>query len=149
VKALQPFFLLVGKNIWFDSLVVGICQTVIIWASDQYVSMLVFWVVTPCGFIGRYQCSGGTYCLHFQRWRWRQYVSPKLGIYIWVHRDEDEDSMFLWNITYLLPSSPHGITPQNNNIHLHRCENFKSDKSVYQPFNFNIISLYLWNSICI
>jgi hypothetical protein len=29
-------------------------------------SMLVFWVVTPCGLVGRYQRVGGTYCLHFQ-----------------------------------------------------------------------------------
>jgi hypothetical protein len=29
------------------------------------VSMLVFWVVSPCGLIGRYQSFGGTYCIHF------------------------------------------------------------------------------------
>jgi hypothetical protein len=28
--------------------------------------MLVFWVVTPCGLVGRYQRIGGTYCLHLQ-----------------------------------------------------------------------------------
>jgi hypothetical protein len=26
--------------------------------------MLVFWVVTPCGLVGRYQCFGETYCLY-------------------------------------------------------------------------------------
>jgi hypothetical protein len=26
-----------------------------------YVSVLVFWVVTPCGLVGRYQRFGGTY----------------------------------------------------------------------------------------
>jgi hypothetical protein len=31
--------------------------------------MLVFWVVTPCGLVGRYQCFGGTYCLNFQNWK--------------------------------------------------------------------------------
>jgi hypothetical protein len=30
-------------------------------------SMLVFWVVTPCRPVGRYQRFGGTYCLHLQR----------------------------------------------------------------------------------
>jgi hypothetical protein len=28
--------------------------------------MLVFWIVTPCGLIGRYQRFGETYCLHLQ-----------------------------------------------------------------------------------
>jgi hypothetical protein len=28
--------------------------------------MLVFWIVTPCGLVGRYQRFGGTYCLHLQ-----------------------------------------------------------------------------------
>jgi hypothetical protein len=27
-------------------------------------SMLVFWVVTSCGLVGRYQRFGGTYCFH-------------------------------------------------------------------------------------
>jgi hypothetical protein len=29
-------------------------------------SVLVLRVVTPCGFVGRYQCFAGTYCLHLQ-----------------------------------------------------------------------------------
>jgi hypothetical protein len=29
-------------------------------------SMLVFWVVTPCGLVGRYKRFAGTNCLHFQ-----------------------------------------------------------------------------------
>jgi hypothetical protein len=28
--------------------------------------MFVFWVVTPCGFVGRYQRIGETYYLHLQ-----------------------------------------------------------------------------------
>jgi hypothetical protein len=28
--------------------------------------MMFFWVVTPCGPIGRYQCFRETYCLHLQ-----------------------------------------------------------------------------------
>jgi hypothetical protein len=28
--------------------------------------MLVFWVKSPCGLIGRYQRFGGTYCPHLQ-----------------------------------------------------------------------------------
>jgi hypothetical protein len=30
------------------------------------VKMLIFWVVTPCGTVGRYQRFRGTYRLHFQ-----------------------------------------------------------------------------------
>jgi hypothetical protein len=33
--------------------------------------MLFFWVVMLCGLVGRYQCFGGTYCLHLQLWIWR------------------------------------------------------------------------------
>jgi hypothetical protein len=63
-------------------------------------TILLFWVVTPCRQGGRYQSFGEiyclclqvvlpcrlirgyqrlreTYCLRFQGWRWRQYVSPK------------------------------------------------------------------------
>jgi hypothetical protein len=40
-------------------------------------SMLVFWVVTPCGLAVRYQRLRGTYCLHLQGWKWRKYVAPK------------------------------------------------------------------------
>jgi hypothetical protein len=31
---------------------------------------LVFWVVKPCGLVGRYQCFSETYCLHLQPWRY-------------------------------------------------------------------------------
>jgi hypothetical protein len=58
-------------------------------------SMLVFWVVTPCGLVGRYQRFGGTYRLHLQGWRRRQYDPPK-GWYA--------------------PMSPHGVTTQKTNI---------------------------------
>jgi hypothetical protein len=30
------------------------------------VSMFVFWVVTPCGRVGRYRRFGGTYCLKME-----------------------------------------------------------------------------------
>jgi hypothetical protein len=29
-------------------------------------TVLFFWVVTPCGLINRYRRFGGTYCLHLQ-----------------------------------------------------------------------------------
>jgi hypothetical protein len=57
-------------------------------------SVLVLWVVTPCGLIGRYQCFGGTYCLHLHPWRWRHYVCLKC---------------------WCLPTSPQGITTQKTN----------------------------------
>jgi hypothetical protein len=47
--------------------------------------MLIFWIVTLCGLLGRYQCFGGTYCLHLQGqsdvvWKWIVYIwSQGLG----------------------------------------------------------------------
>jgi hypothetical protein len=35
-------------------------------AKKECLSMFIFWVVTPCGLIGRYERFGGTYCLHLQ-----------------------------------------------------------------------------------
>jgi hypothetical protein len=35
---------------------------------------MVFWVVTPCGLVGRYQRFGDTYCLHLQGWSDRLYI---------------------------------------------------------------------------
>jgi hypothetical protein len=40
-------------------------------------SLLVFWVVTPCGLVHRYQHFGETYCLHLQGWN--------ICIYLQVH----------------------------------------------------------------
>jgi hypothetical protein len=51
--------------------------------------MLVFWFVTSCGFVGRYQRFKETYCLHL-------YLSPEeggrvfirnFGIYVQVHTE--------------------------------------------------------------
>jgi hypothetical protein len=33
---------------------------------NGYSVVLIFWVATPCRFVGRYQRFGGTYCLHLQ-----------------------------------------------------------------------------------
>lgn len=40
-------------------------------------SVLIFWIVTSCGFRDAYQCFGGTDYLHLQGWRWRKYVPLK------------------------------------------------------------------------
>jgi hypothetical protein len=39
-------------------------------------SVVVFWVVTPCGLVGGQQRFVGTCCLNVQPWRWKQYVTP-------------------------------------------------------------------------
>jgi hypothetical protein len=41
------------------------------------ISMLVFWLVTPCELVGRYHCFGGAYCLHLQ-------VVFPFGIFLYV-----------------------------------------------------------------
>jgi hypothetical protein len=48
------------------------------------VSKLVFWVVTPCGLVGRYQGFGGTHWLH-QNWRLRLLLWPNFGICLQIH----------------------------------------------------------------
>jgi hypothetical protein len=60
------------------------------------ISTLVFWVVTPCGLVGRYQRFGGTHCHHLQHFgRLLQYVPPK---------------------RWYIPTSPHGVTTQKTSI---------------------------------
>jgi hypothetical protein len=44
-------------------------------------SVLVFWVVTPCGLLSRYQRFGGTYCLHLQGPGGRMFIR-NVGIYL-------------------------------------------------------------------
>jgi hypothetical protein len=45
-------------------------------------SMLVFWVVTPCGLVRGHQHFGGTYCLHLQHFGM---FLRNVGIYLQVH----------------------------------------------------------------
>jgi hypothetical protein len=40
-------------------------------------SMLVFWVVTPCGLVGSCQCFGGTYCFHLQGYKFTRHYNPE------------------------------------------------------------------------
>jgi hypothetical protein len=39
---------------------------VIFWMGQPLLSILLFWVVTPCGLTGSYQRFGETYYLHLQ-----------------------------------------------------------------------------------
>jgi hypothetical protein len=56
------------------------------WQTNPYLLMLSFWVVTPCGRVGRYQRFGGTYCLYFQGRRvWGSMLLWNVGIYLQVH----------------------------------------------------------------
>jgi hypothetical protein len=52
--------------------------------------MLFFWLVMPCGLVGRYQRLGGD-----QPWKWGRYFPPN---------------------RFHLPPSPHGVTTQKTNI---------------------------------
>jgi hypothetical protein len=77
IKFIQAYFM---KN---SFLVVGNETPSTACIVQGYVPTVLFWVVTPCGLMGRYQHFGEAYCLQFQGWR--QYVSPKLGVYLEVH----------------------------------------------------------------
>jgi hypothetical protein len=43
-------------------------------------SMLVFWVVTPCELVDRHQRFGGAYCLHLQGWGEFMFRRTRLGV---------------------------------------------------------------------
>jgi hypothetical protein len=61
--------------------------------------MFVFWVVTPCGLVSRYERFGETYCLQLQGWS-QPYVPMVFGYkFIWLNN------------------------PENQHRHLHRREN--------------------------
>jgi hypothetical protein len=50
-----------------------------------FLMMLFFWIVTPCGLIGRYQCFRETYCLHLRGWsrgagKWIVYMGSEEGL---------------------------------------------------------------------
>jgi hypothetical protein len=62
--------------------------------------MLFFWVVTPCGLVGRHQLFEEKYSLHLQPSRLIQYISSN---------------------SWCLPTSPQGVATQKNNI-VKNCE---------------------------
>jgi hypothetical protein len=78
VTRFVKYFVLQGwsvRNRW--SLVIVVCPYAVppIWKCSQggcqnmgRVSILYFWVVTPCGLVCRSQPFGRTYCLHLLRW---------------------------------------------------------------------------------
>jgi hypothetical protein len=51
-------------------------------------SILVFWVETSCGRVGRYQRFGETHCLHLQGWRLQSTSSPP-----WESQVLDDDEL--------------------------------------------------------
>jgi hypothetical protein len=75
---------------WILLLFLLYSSAIVSWTFLWDQSMLFFWVVTPCGLVGRYQHFGETYHLHFQDWS----VSPEdggstflqyVGSYLWFH----------------------------------------------------------------
>jgi hypothetical protein len=60
------------------------------------IAVLVFWVVTPCGLVGRYQQFGGTCCLH---------ILPLKYWYLCTHPHvitDQKTSIDMWN-SYFMP----------------------------------------------
>jgi hypothetical protein len=48
-----------------------------VWGSA---TVLVLWIVVPCGLISKSFHFGGIFCFHLQPWNWRRYVAPNSGI---------------------------------------------------------------------
>jgi hypothetical protein len=71
------------------------------WWGYISVSMLVFWVATPCRLVGRYQRCEGTYCLHlqdelnfYQFFLWISKVSSRHWIQSWTNLFQS--TLYLW-----------------------------------------------------
>jgi hypothetical protein len=78
------------------------------------IKTLVFWVVTPCRLVGRYQNFGGTYCLHLSPEDEGSMFFRNVGIYLQVHT-----ALQPWRPTSIL--NPHDVRPSftpiwNNHI---------------------------------
>jgi hypothetical protein len=65
VAIVYPFYRELGASIFrlagFNRIRHRFCLKI-----NGEMSMLVFWVVSPCELVSRYQLFGGTYCLHIQ-----------------------------------------------------------------------------------
>jgi hypothetical protein len=59
---------------------------------------LVVWVVTPCGLVSGYR-FGGTYCLHLQACRQRQYIQCFGGTYYIASILSPEDGGSMFNVS--------------------------------------------------
>jgi hypothetical protein len=63
--------------------------SLVIWGSHGGEDViLVFWVVKPCGLVGRYQRFRGTYCLHLKGWNLKDggnMFFRNFAIYLQVH----------------------------------------------------------------
>jgi hypothetical protein len=90
--------------------------------------MLVFWIVKPCGFVGRYQSFGGTYCLNLHDWKWRQYVPSK---------------------RWYLPTSPHGVETQKANIDIFivmRTSNISTDITPHTEYYLFLVKYSVYRT---
>jgi hypothetical protein len=83
-------------------------------------SMLFFWVATPCGLVGRNQSYVETYCLDLILWKCRQHVSPK-------HLSEEQNCHY--EITALHRNMCYVIKHVNLNLQMHAWHTF------YQAWN--------------
>jgi hypothetical protein len=105
-----------GKQICSGHLV--LCKRELI---EAVLSIVVFWVVTPCGLIGGYQRFGGTCHFHFQR---RSHFTSifRVEVISTVKMDVIRSSELL--VTSYKTTRRHN--PEYHSRHLHRHENLKS-----------------------
>jgi hypothetical protein len=61
--------------------------------------MMMFWVLTRCRLMDKYQHFGETHCLRLQDRRWRQNVCPKR----WHLATDPHDVKTQNNIVFVLP----------------------------------------------
>jgi hypothetical protein len=84
---------------------------------------MLFWVVTPCRRIRRYQRCGETYCLHGVT---TQNIVILTAVRTTISQGPDDGgSKHLWNVSQFLPdyTVQH---PRRSHLHIRRRENLKS-----------------------
>jgi hypothetical protein len=86
------------------------------------IRVLVFWVVTPCRLVRRYQRFGGTYCLHLQPWTWSSMLLRKVYLCPYV-------SVLTWNAQIPYPRG---------------C--IKQEESLYKLITFHLLSRWNWRN---
>jgi hypothetical protein len=124
-------------------------------------SMLIFWVVTPCALVSRYQCFGGTCCLHLQSIQWVQggkavgawsYTSTDPFVFMayclistrdnfsWEADSRSEIPRLLWN--QKVHCCFHNSPPPVPNMGLTKYMSCRRRR-----YNFDLLPFFFWSSV--
>jgi hypothetical protein len=109
------YFSFNGVLLFSDVTATGFCIACRLW-------LYVFWDVTPCGFVHKYQCLGRICHLHLQ--------GVQIGLQL---HPKNAGWMFFRKIGNDVPRNT-ASHPTILSLHSHACENFQSCKSDFLTF---------------